>query len=57
MLMKLVTSSKTNNITPYAPQQRCKDEEKEKFWKELAEVTDSIKQTEVIVLEEILMVM
>ena len=55
--MKLVTSSKTNNITPYAPRQRYKDEEKEKFWKELAEVTDSIKQTEVIVLEEILMVM
>ena len=49
MLMKLVTSSKTYSIiTAYAPQQGCEDEEKEKFWNELAEVTDNIKQTEVI---------
>ena len=50
MLMKLVTSSKTYNITAYAPQHCCEDEEKEEFWNKLAEVTDNIKQTEEIVL-------
>ena len=51
MLMKLVTFSKTYSIiTAYAPQQGREDEEKEKFWNELAEVTDNIKQTEVIAL-------
>ena len=50
MLMKLVISSKTyNNITAYAPQQRCEDKEKEKLWDELEEVTDNIKQAEEIV--------
>ena len=49
--MKLVTSRKTNNIiTAYAPQQGCNNEEKEKFWNELGEVTDNIKQTEEIAL-------
>ena len=48
--MKLVISSKTyNNITAYAPQQRCEDKEKEKLWDELEEVTDNIKQAEEIV--------
>ena len=51
MLMKLVTSRKTNNIiTAYAPQQCCNNKEKEKFWNELGEVTDNIKQTEEIAL-------
>ena len=47
MLMKLVTCSKTYKIiTTYPPQHGCEDEEKEKFWNELAEVKDNIKQTE-----------
>ena len=51
MLMKLVKSSKMYSIiTAYAPQQGCEDEEKEKYWNELAEVTDNIKQAEEIVL-------
>ena len=49
--MKLVTSSKTYNIiTAYAPQQGCNNEEKEKFWNELGQVTDNIKQAEEIAL-------
>ena len=43
--MKLVTSSKTYNITAYAPQHCCEDEEKEEFWNKLAELqTTSSKQ-------------
>ena len=49
--MKPVTSSKTYNIiTAYASQQGCNNEEKEKFWNELGQVTDNIKQAEEIAL-------
>ena len=51
MTMKLVTPDKTYNIiTAYAPQQGCDKEEKQRFWNQLAQCTDSIPHTEEVIL-------
>ncbi|XP_046862544.1 uncharacterized protein LOC124456042 [Xenia sp. Carnegie-2017] len=48
--MKLVTPEKTFNIvTAYAPQQFCEEDEKQRFWNQLEEVTTNVKETEQLI--------
>ncbi|XP_046841926.1 uncharacterized protein LOC124436043 [Xenia sp. Carnegie-2017] len=48
--MKLVTPDKTFNIvTAYAPQQGCEEDEKQRFWNQLEEVTINVKETEQLI--------
>ena len=58
--MKLITSSKTYNcITAYESQQGCKNEEKGKFWNELADkrLQRTSRKQKKLPWQEILMVM
>lgn len=51
MTMKLETPDKTFNIiTAYAPQQGCEEEQKQRFWTQLNEVTSSIPEAEELIL-------
>ena len=50
MTMKLVTSDKTYNIiTAYAPQQGCEEEDKDRFWNQLEQITSNFPLTEQLI--------
>lgn len=51
MAMRLVIQDKTYNIvTSYAPQQGCEEEEKQRFWNQLAQAINNIPHTEELIL-------